>query len=71
MAYSPEYGYTDIVSIVFDFLGATFVGMISQAGPFGSLIIVTAILGLIALVVGKVFGVIKEFLRFSHEVKKQ
>jgi len=71
MAYSAVYGYTDIVAIIFDFLGATFVGMISQAGPFGSLIIVVAILALIAVTVGKVFGVIKEFLNFSKEVKKQ
>jgi len=44
MAYAAVYSYTDIVDIIFDFLGATFVGMIAQAGPFGSLIIVVAIL---------------------------
>jgi len=67
MVYTAAYAYGDVAAVVFDFLTATFVGMITQAGPFGSLIILAAILILLTKVIKSAFNVIGEFLEFSRK----
>jgi hypothetical protein len=59
MAYTATYGIGDLTSIGVDIAGAFMYGLFSQAAALAQIIVLTLIIGAIALLIGAVFGIIK------------
>lgn len=58
MAYSATYVATDLGEIIVDFIGGIFARLAANSGTIGDYIVLALVLGLILLVMDKLFGIL-------------
>jgi len=58
MAYTATYAATDLGAIIVDFVGGIFARLAAQSGTVGDYMVLALILGLILLVLDKLFGIL-------------
>ena len=58
MAYTASYDAADLGTIIVDFIGNIFAELASQGGEIGALLVIALILGLVLMVLDRMFGIL-------------
>ena len=58
MAYTASYDAADLGTIIVDFIGNIFAELAAQGGEIGALLVIALILGLVLMVLDRMFGIL-------------